>query len=138
MENFLTFGLCFYLLCQAELTTLLFTSDRMVPYFFCRKMEKTRSRNGEKDGEVYLFRQSRRFRFIHNMIKVLSPICTFIWRVSNYASRQVKGINSRMELLLLLFIFVASWFCTHFVEITNCLFSMKPFPHNKRRSTFSL
>ena len=37
IENFLTFGLCFYLLCQAELTTLLFTSDQMVPYFFLPK-----------------------------------------------------------------------------------------------------
>ena len=30
------------------------------------------------------------FSFVNNMIKVLFPICTLIWRVNNYVSRQGK------------------------------------------------
>ena len=63
-------------------------SDRT---FSCRKMEKTRSVREEMDGKVFISRQSRhRFPLINNMIKVLFPICTLIWRVNNYVSRQGK------------------------------------------------
>ena len=64
--------------------------DGLDPYFFRRKMEKMRSLKEEKDGEVSVSRQSRHYPFIDNMIKVLFPICTVIWRVNNYVSRQGK------------------------------------------------
>ena len=60
-------------------------------------MEKTRSVEEEWGGEVFNSRQSRHFSFIYNIIKVLSPICTLIWRINNYVSRQGKGINKRNE-----------------------------------------
>ena len=63
-------------------------SDRTI---FCRKMEKTRSVREGMDGRVFISRQSRHaFSLINNMIKVLFPICTLIWRVNNYVSRQGK------------------------------------------------
>ena len=61
------------------------------------KTEKTRSLKKEMDGEVFISRQSRHFLFINNMIKVFCPVCTSNWRVSNYISRQAKGINRRNE-----------------------------------------
>ena len=72
-------------------------SDGLDPYVFRRKMEKTRSMEEQMDGEVFISRQSRHFPFIDNMIKVIFPICTLIWRVNNHVSRQGKGINRRNE-----------------------------------------
>ena len=68
-------------------------SDGLDPYFFRRKMEKTRSMKEEKDGEVLISRQSRHFSCIDNLIKVLFPIFTLNRRVNNYVSRQGKSIN---------------------------------------------
>ena len=48
-------------------------------------------------GEVSIFRPSRHFSFIDNMIKVLFPVCTLIWRLNNYVSLQEKGINGKNE-----------------------------------------
>ena len=63
-------------------------SDRT---FFCRKMGKTRSVREEMDGKVFISLQSRHpFSLINNMIKKLFPICTLIWRVNSYVSRQGK------------------------------------------------
>ena len=45
-------------------------------------------RNGRKG--VYFPPDSASFPLINNMIKVLFPICTLIWRVNNYVSRQGK------------------------------------------------
>ena len=65
-------------------------------------MEKTRSVREEIDGKVFISRQSRHlFSLINNMIKVLFPICTLIWRVNNYVSRQGKvQIGMKVQLLL--------------------------------------
>ena len=71
-------------------------SDGLDPYFFCRKMERL-SVKEEMDGEVFISRQSRHYPFVDNMIKVLFPICTLLWRVNNYVSRQGKGITRRNE-----------------------------------------
>ena len=60
-------------------------------------MEKMRSMKEEIDGEVFICRQSRHFSSIDKMIKVLFPICTLNWRVTNYVSRQEGGINSSNE-----------------------------------------
>ena len=74
----------------AGITTLMSVSDGLDPYFFCRKMGKTRSMKEEMDGEVFISHQSRHFSFLDNMIKVLFPICTLNWRVNNHVSRQGK------------------------------------------------
>ena len=75
-------------------------SDRT---FFCRKMEKSRSEKEEMDGKVFISRQSRHpFFLINTMIKVLFPICTLIWRVNNYFSRQGKIYIGETKIQLLL------------------------------------
>ena len=71
--------------------------DGLDPSFFRRKIEKTQSIKKKMDGQVFISRQSRHFPFIDNMIKVLFPICTLIWRVNNYVSSQGKRINRRNE-----------------------------------------
>ena len=65
-------------------------SDGLDPYFFRRKMEKTQSVKEEMDGEVLFPAKVGILPFIDNMIKVLIPICTLVWRVDNYVSRQGK------------------------------------------------
>ena len=72
----------------AGITTLMSISDGSDPYFFPQKMENTRSVKEEMDGEVFICRHSRHFSFIKNMIKKHFPICTLIWCVNNYVSRQ--------------------------------------------------
>ena len=54
----------------------------------------------EMDGKLYISCQSRHFSFIVNVIKVLFPFCTLIWRVNNYVSRQGKGINRESKVLV--------------------------------------
>ena len=89
-----TFDLLFMFLffcVGAEITSLMSISDGSDPYLFCRKMEKTRSLKEEMDGKVFIFRQSRHpFPLMINMIKILFPICTLIWRANSYVSRQGK------------------------------------------------
>ena len=66
-------------------------SDGLDRTFSCRKTEKTRSAREEMDGKVFISRQSWHLSpLINTMIKVLFPICTLIWRVNNYVSRQGK------------------------------------------------
>ena len=45
------------------ITTWMSISDGLDPYFFRRKMEKTRSMKEEMDGEVFISRQSREIFF---------------------------------------------------------------------------
>ena len=79
-------------------------SDRWDRTFFCRKMEKTRSVREEMDGRVFIPRQSRHpFSLINNMIKVLFRICTLIWRVNNYVSRQGKVLIGEIKVQVLLY-----------------------------------
>ena len=81
----------------ASITTLMSIFDGLDPYFFSRKMEKTRSMKEEMDGKVFISRQSWHFSFIDNINKVIFPICTLNWRVNIYVSRQGKSINKRNE-----------------------------------------
>ena len=75
----------------AGITNLMSISDGLDRTFSCRKMGKTRSVREEMDGRVFISRQSRHpFSLINNIIKVLFPICTLIWRANNYVSRQGK------------------------------------------------
>ena len=43
------------------------------------------------------------FSLVSNMIKVLFPICTLIWRVNNYVSRQGKVLIGEMKVQFLLY-----------------------------------
>ena len=66
-------------------------SDGLDPYLFLSKDGKDavgEGRNGRKG--VYFPPESASFPLIKTMIKVLFPICTLIWRVNNYVSRQGK------------------------------------------------
>ena len=83
----------------ARLSTLLLSSDWSDPYFFRRKMEKTRSVKEEMEGELFISCQSRHISFVSYLIwvKYFSLICTLTWRVNNFVSRQGKGINRRNE-----------------------------------------
>ena len=57
----------------AGLSTLIFISDWLDPYIFRRKMEKTRSKKEEMEGNLFIFHQSRHISFVIIMIKVLFP-----------------------------------------------------------------
>ena len=81
----------------ARVSTLMSSSDWLRPYIFRRKMEKTRPMREEMDGKVFISRQSWHFLFIVKIIKALFPICTLIWRVDNYVSRQGRALNRRNE-----------------------------------------
>ena len=87
----------------AGITTLMYLCDGLDPHFFRQKVETKLSMNEERDGEVFISRQSWHFSFIDNMTIVLFPICTLIRRVNNYVSRQGKGINRGNKVLLLLY-----------------------------------
>ena len=104
-------------------------SDGLDPYFFRRKMEKTRSMKEEVDGEVFVLRRSRHFSFIDKMIKVRFRICTLNWRLINYVSRQGKGLNRRNESTISIIRIVAFGILLIF-EFIDCLFALKIFPHN--------
>ena len=97
MENLFDLSLCYYLLCRAGITTLMSISDGLDPYFFHRKVEKTRSMKEEMDGRVSISLQSWYFSFLKNMVKVLFRKCTLKWRVINFVSHQAKGVNRRIE-----------------------------------------
>ena len=116
----------------AGVTTLMSISDGLDPYFFRRKMEKTRSMEEGMDGELFISRQSRHFSFIDTMIRKHFPISTLIWHVNKYISLQGTCINRRNEKTIIFTQIVA--FCNMFVsEDNNCLFSLKTFPQNMGR-----
>ena len=86
------FSLCFFLFPRRRGNN---HSDvhfrRIVLYFFLSKNGKDvvrEGRNGRKG--VYFPPESASFSLINNMNKVLFPICTLIWSVNNYTSRQGK------------------------------------------------
>ena len=61
------------------------------PYFFLSKDGKDAVREWRNGWKcVYFPPESASFSLINNMIKVFFPICTLIWRVNNYVSRQGK------------------------------------------------
>ena len=86
---------CTFLECKqnvgAGINTLMSISDGLGPSIFCRKMEKARPMREEMDGKVVCFPPvSAFFTFDVIIYKVLFPICTLTWRVSNYVSRRKK------------------------------------------------
>ena len=87
-----TFLECKQYVCAGR-STLLSISDRLDPSIFCRDMEKARPLRDEgRDGwRSYLFpARVGVFNFDAVIYKVLFPICTVIWLVNNYVSRQEK------------------------------------------------
>ena len=87
----LIFRLCYYLLCPRGNNQFDVHFRRIGPYFFLSKDEKDAVRevgNGWKG--VHFPPESASFSLINNMIKVIFPICTLIWRVNSYVSRPGK------------------------------------------------
>ena len=79
-------------------------SDASDRSFSCRKMGNDavrEQRNGRKG--VYFPPESASFSSINNMIKVLFPNCTLIWRVNNYVSCQGKVQIGEVKVRLLLY-----------------------------------
>ena len=68
---------------------------------------------------VHFRPESAFFVFILILIKVLFPICTLTWRVSNYVSRQGKGINRRKESTILIMITVWLLYTTVQTSLNN-------------------
>ena len=54
----------------------------------------------QMNGKVFISCQSRHFSSVFNMIKVLFHIFTSNWSVSNYVSRQGKGMNKKNEITI--------------------------------------
>ena len=91
LENFIDVFVYVIIYCVgAGIITLMSIFDGLDPYFLRRKMEKTRCMKEKMDGEVFFSLQIRHYPFLDSMIKVLFPICTLIWCVNNYVSRQGK------------------------------------------------
>ena len=91
MEKSLIICLCFHLLCRRGKNDFDVYFRRIDRTFFLSKDGKDpvrEGRNGRKG--VYFPPESASFPLINNMIKVLFPIGTLIWRVNNYVSRQRK------------------------------------------------
>ena len=87
----LIFCLCFCLLCRCGDNHFGVLFRRIGPYFFLSKDGKDAAREGRNGRKgVYFPPESASFPLIDNMIKVLFPIRTLIWRVNNYVSRQGK------------------------------------------------
>ena len=92
MEISLIFCLCFFLSCRRGNNHFDVHFRRIGPELSLSKDGKSRSVREEIDGMVFISRQSlHHFPLINNMIKVPFPICTLIWRVNYYVSRQGKA-----------------------------------------------
>ena len=91
MEIPLIFCLCFSLLCRRGNNHFDVHFRRIGPYFFLSKDGKDAVREGRNERKgVYFPPESASFPLINTVIKVLFPICTLIWRVNKYVSRQGK------------------------------------------------
>ena len=92
-----TFDLMFhyYLFIVATgINVLISIFDESAPWIFYRKMRMTRHVRMKMERKVFISRQNWHFLFVDNLFKVL---CTLTWRVNNYFSHQVEGINRRHE-----------------------------------------
>ena len=66
-------------------------------------MEKTRPVKEEVDRKCLFPARVGISPLINIMIKVLFPICTLIWRVNNYVSRQGKVLVGELKVQLILY-----------------------------------
>ena len=85
----------------------------------------------EMDGEVFISRQSWHSSFIGNMTEVFSPLCTLIWPVNNYVSRQDRGINRRNESTIDIIKIVGYGTVLIFSETLTVCFDYSLFGQNK-------
>ena len=60
-------------------------------------MEKTRSVMQAMDGKMFFPARVVIFLLYFLLLEYFSLLCTFTWRVSDFVSRQGKGINKRNE-----------------------------------------
>ena len=90
MEIPLIFGLCHYLWCRRGNNHFDVHFRRIGPVHFLSKDGKDAVREGRNGWKSLFPARVGIFSFVNNMIKVLFPICTLIWRVNNYVSRQGK------------------------------------------------
>ena len=91
MEISLIFCLCFYSLCRRGINHFDVHFRRIGPVLFSVEKWKNRGPWGKKWTERGFFPpESASFLFDKNMIKVVFPICTLVWRVNSYVSRQGK------------------------------------------------
>ena len=98
MEIPLILCLCCYLLCRRGNNHFDVHFRRIGPYSFLSKDGKDAVREGRNGWKsVYFPPESATFPLIYNMNKVLFPICTLIWRVNNYVSRQGKVYIGEMK-----------------------------------------
>ena len=98
MEITLIFCFCYYLLCRRGNNHFDVHFRRIGPYLFLSKDGKDAFREGRNGWKGVSFPpESTSFSLINNMIEVLFPICTLIWRVNNYVFPPRKGINRRNE-----------------------------------------
>ena len=75
------------------------------PYFFCRKMEKSRSVREEMDGKVFISRQSRHlFPLINIMIQVLFPYLYLDLACKQLCFPPRKGIKRRSKSTIIYYI----------------------------------
>ena len=91
MEVSFIFCLCLYLLCRRRNNQFDVHFRRIGPVPFSVERWKRLVPGRKKWMERCLFpARVGIFLLIKNMIKVFFPICTLIWRVNNYVSRQGK------------------------------------------------
>ena len=91
MEMTLIFYLCRYLWCRRGNNHFDVHFRRIGPVPFLSKDGKDAVREGRNGWKgVYFPPESASFPLIIYIIKVLFPICTLIWRVNIYVSRQGK------------------------------------------------
>ena len=91
MEKPLIICLCFYLICRRGNNHFDVHFQRIGPYFLLSKGGKDAVREGRNGRKgVYFPPESASFPLINTMSKILFPICTSIWRVNYYVSRQGK------------------------------------------------
>ena len=130
MEMTLIFCLCYYLLCRRGNNHFDVHFRRIGPYFFLSKDGKDAVREGRNGWKgVYFPPESASFSLINNMIKVLFPICTLIWRVNNYVFPPRKGKNRRNESTMIIIKIAAFEYCISLQKITFWLFGpLRLFP----------
>ena len=91
----------------AGISTLMSFSDGSGSHFFRRKLEKTQTMREKMDGKVLIMftkaPESEIFVFMVNVIKILFPISTLMWRVNNCVARR-QGINKRTECTIIIII----------------------------------
>ena len=126
-------GLCYYFLRRLGNSHFVVLFWRIGFVLFLLKGGKDAVHGGRNGRRGVFSRQSRHFPFVDNMIKVLFSFCTLIWRVNNYVSRRAKSINRRNRSTTIFIKICSLRVLYSFVEIYNCLSSLKLFPHNKRR-----